>query len=88
MPSPARRSASHAGKRAGQREVARLNLARTTVRASVDGTISDQTLRPGNYVAPGKAVMALVDNSSLRIEGYFEETKLPTSGSARSPRCA
>jgi RND family efflux transporter MFP subunit len=59
-----------------QREAARLNLARTTVRASVDGTISDQTLRPGNYVAPGKAVMALVDNSSLRIEGYFEETKL------------
>lgn len=59
-----------------QREMARLNLSRTVVRASVDGTISDQTLRPGNYVSPGKAVMALVDGSSLRIEGYFEETRL------------
>jgi hypothetical protein len=59
-----------------QRAMAQLNLSRTVVRASVDGTISDQTLRPGNYVSPGKPVMALVDAGSLRIEGYFEETKL------------
>ncbi len=25
----------------------------------------------------GKAVMALVDSATLRVEGYFEETKLP-----------
>jgi hypothetical protein len=59
------------------RDLAKLNLTRTVVRASVDGTISDQSLRPGNYVSPGKAVMGLVDSGSLRVEGYFEETKLP-----------
>ncbi len=26
---------------------------------------------------PGKGVMALVDTDTLRVEGYFEETKLP-----------
>jgi multidrug resistance efflux pump len=34
-------------------------------------------LRPGNYVNTGKGVMALVDSDTLRVEGYFEETKLP-----------
>ena len=58
------------------RDLARLNLARTIVRAPTDGVISDQTLRPGNYLTAGKPVMALIDTASLRIEGYFEETKL------------
>ena len=34
-------------------------------------------LRPGAYVAVGKGVMALIDSDTLRVEGYFEETKLP-----------
>ncbi|WP_428332555.1 HlyD family efflux transporter periplasmic adaptor subunit [Novosphingobium sp.] len=57
--------------------LAALNLERTRVLSPVDGRLSDMTLRPGDYVTPGKAVMALVDTASLRIEGYFEETKLP-----------
>jgi multidrug resistance efflux pump len=59
------------------RDLARLNLERTRVAAPVDGRLSDVALRAGDYVTPGKAVMALVDTASLRIEGYFEETKLP-----------
>lgn len=59
------------------RAVAALNLDRTEVHAPADGYLSDVTLRVGDYVAPGKAVMALVDASSLRVEGYFEETKMP-----------
>jgi multidrug resistance efflux pump len=59
------------------RDVAALNLERTRVVAPLDGRLSDLSLRPGNYVAPGKPVLALVDTGSLRIEGYFEETKLP-----------
>jgi multidrug resistance efflux pump len=59
------------------RALARLNLERTRVTAPVDGRLSDVALRAGDYVTPGKAVMALVDTASLRIEGYFEETKLP-----------
>jgi multidrug resistance efflux pump len=58
------------------RDVAALNLARTRVVAPLDGRLSDLSLRPGNYVSPGKPVVALVDTGSLRIEGYFEETKL------------
>jgi multidrug resistance efflux pump len=46
------------------------------VKASVNGTISNLSLRPGDYVAVGQPIMALVDSDSMRVEGYFEETKL------------
>lgn len=59
------------------RAVAQLNLDRSEVRAPVNGTISNMDLRPGAYVTAGKGVMALVDSDTLRVEGYFEETKLP-----------
>jgi RND family efflux transporter MFP subunit len=55
----------------------RLNLARSEVRASVNGVVTNVELRPGTYVTPGKGVMALLDSDTLRVEGYFEETKLP-----------
>lgn len=57
-------------------ELARLNKERSEVRAPVNGTITNLSLRPGNYVTTGSAQMALVDTDSLRVEGYFEETKL------------
>jgi RND family efflux transporter MFP subunit len=56
--------------------VAKLNLDRSEVRAPVNGTITNMDLRPGVYVGAGKGVMALVDNDTLHVEGYFEETKL------------
>ena len=56
---------------------ARLNLARTQVRASVNGIVTNLDLHPGDYVPAGQQAMALLDTDSLRIEGYFEETKLP-----------
>lgn len=59
------------------RDLARLNLDRSEVRASVDGTVTNMDLRPGTYVAAGHGTMALVDAASLHVEGYFEETKLP-----------
>jgi multidrug resistance efflux pump len=58
------------------RDVARLNLDRTELRAPADGKITNLTLRPGAYVSAGSAVMALVDAESLHVQGYFEETKL------------
>jgi RND family efflux transporter MFP subunit len=58
------------------RDVAQLNLDRSEVRASVNGIITNEDLRPGTYVTAGKGVMALVDTDTLRVEGYFEETKL------------
>jgi multidrug resistance efflux pump len=59
------------------RDVARLNLERSEVRASVDGIVSNFSMRPGDYVTAGTSVFALVDTDSLYVEGYFEETKLP-----------
>lgn len=57
--------------------LARLNLQRTEVRASVDGVVGNVGLLPGTYLHAGDAAMALVSLQSLRVEGYFEETKLP-----------
>jgi multidrug resistance efflux pump len=59
------------------RAVAELNLRRAMVTSPVDGTVTNVLLEPGDYVSTGKGVMALVDSATLRIEGYFEETKLP-----------
>jgi RND family efflux transporter MFP subunit len=58
------------------RGVAQLNLDRSEVHASVNGIITNMDLRPGAYVTAGHGVMALVDTDTLRVEGYFEETKL------------
>jgi multidrug resistance efflux pump len=59
------------------RAVAQLNLTRSEVVSPVDGTVTNVNLEPGDYVFAGKGVMALVDRATLRVEGYFEETKLP-----------
>jgi RND family efflux transporter MFP subunit len=60
-----------------QRESAQLNLTRTRVLASVNGTVTNLDLHRGDYVGVGQQAMALIDRDSLRVEGYFEETKLP-----------
>ncbi|MDE1915248.1 MAG: efflux RND transporter periplasmic adaptor subunit [Sphingomonadales bacterium] len=59
------------------RDLARVNLARTQVRAPVDGIVTNLNLQPGLWLAAGKPALALVYDHSLRAEGYFEETKLP-----------
>jgi RND family efflux transporter MFP subunit len=55
---------------------AKLNLARTEVRAPVNGHVTNLMLRPGDYAAVGRAMVALVDSDSYYVAGYFEETKL------------
>ncbi|MFG0850433.1 efflux RND transporter periplasmic adaptor subunit [Pseudomonas sp. FYR_2] len=60
-----------------QLQVARINLARSEVRAPRSGHITNLRLAEGNYVNTGEAVMALVDDSTFYIQAYFEETKLP-----------
>jgi multidrug resistance efflux pump len=59
------------------RDIAKLNLERSEVRAPVNGRVTNVSLQPGAYVSAGRGVMALVDSDTLRVEGYFEETKLP-----------
>jgi multidrug resistance efflux pump len=47
------------------------------VRAPVNGFITNLNLAKGTYASQGKAVMALIDSDSYRVEAYFEETKIP-----------
>lgn len=60
-----------------QRDLARLNLERTTVHATVNGIVTNVDLRPGDYASAGRQVLALLDTDSIYVDGYFEETKLP-----------
>lgn len=58
------------------KQTAELNVHRTAVRASVNGIVTNLDLHPGDFVGPGSQALALIDMDSIRIEGYFEETKL------------
>jgi RND family efflux transporter MFP subunit len=60
-----------------QRDLAKLNLDRSEVHASVNGEVTNFGLRPGDYVDAGHPVFALIDTDSFYADGYFEETKLP-----------
>jgi multidrug resistance efflux pump len=54
-----------------------LDLARTEVRAPVDGYVTNLDVRVGDYAATGGARLALIDAHGYYLYGYFEETKLP-----------
>lgn len=58
------------------RDTAALDVKRTEVHASVNGIVTNLDLHPGDYLGAGSQAMALLDTDSLRVEGYFEETKL------------
>lgn len=58
------------------RDLASLNLDRSSVKAPVNGVITNFSLQPGDYVTAGSAVTALVDTDSFYVSGYFEENKL------------
>lgn len=58
-------------------DAAKLNLERTQVRASVDGYVTNLNVHRGDYARAGEAKMAVVDENSYWVYGYFEETKLP-----------
>lgn len=55
---------------------AKWQLTQTTVKAPVDGWVTNLTTRNGNYATAGQPVFALVDSHSFYVVGYFEETKL------------
>ncbi|MFM0045847.1 efflux RND transporter periplasmic adaptor subunit [Paraburkholderia sediminicola] len=57
-------------------DTAKLNLQRTTIVSPVDGYLNDRAPRTGEFVSAGRAVVAVVDMHSFRVDGYFEETKM------------
>lgn len=60
-----------------QLQTAQLNLARTRVLAQVDGYVTNLNVHRGDYARVGDAKMAVVDEHSFWVYGFFEETKLP-----------
>lgn len=58
------------------RSTAQLNRDRTAVIASVNGYVTNLSLRPGDYLSAGTQALAMIDLDSIRIEAYLEETKL------------
>lgn len=61
-------------------DAAKLNLSRTEVRAPVSGHITNLNVYKGDFAERGEASMALVDDRSFYVNGYFEETRLPRIG--------
>ncbi|EMK3392083.1 HlyD family secretion protein [Vibrio parahaemolyticus] len=57
-------------------EEALLNLSFTKVYAPTDGYITNLNLRIGSQVVANSPVVALIDENSFWIEGYFKETDL------------
>ncbi|MDF2490443.1 MAG: rane protein [Pseudomonas sp.] len=60
-----------------QLAAAELDLARTRILATVDGYVTNLNVHKGDYARTGEAKMAVVDEQSFWVYGYFEETKLP-----------
>ncbi|MCC4833139.1 HlyD family secretion protein [Shewanella sp. 10N.7] len=57
-------------------EQAELNVAYTHVTAPTDGFITNLNLRQGAQVVANNPVVALIDENSFWIEGFFKETDL------------
>ncbi|MFM2481840.1 efflux RND transporter periplasmic adaptor subunit [Celerinatantimonas sp. YJH-8] len=55
---------------------AKLDLQRTEIRAPADGYITNLNLHVGDYVRTAQPALALIDEHSFWIYGYFEETKI------------
>jgi membrane fusion protein (multidrug efflux system) len=55
---------------------AQSDLAATQIRAPADGTIGNRAAQPGQYVAPGTRLMALVPLGSVYVAANFKETQL------------
>lgn len=55
---------------------AELQLAKTRVRAPVDGVVSKKTVEPGQLVQPGQPLMAVVALQGVWVIANFKETQL------------
>jgi len=57
-------------------ETARINLNRTVIRAPVGGVIGARSVRPGQYVRPGGALLSVVPLGRTFIVANFKETQV------------
>ena len=55
---------------------AELQLSYTTITAPASGHISKKSVEPGQYVAPGQQLIAIIGSSNLWVVANFKETQL------------
>ncbi|BDH44409.1 p-hydroxybenzoic acid efflux pump subunit AaeA [Salmonella enterica subsp. enterica serovar Choleraesuis] len=58
------------------RDLAAIDLQRTTVRAPADGWITNLNVYGGEFITRGSTAVALVKKGTFYIQAYMEETKL------------
>ena len=58
------------------RELVRIDLANTEVRAPIDGVVGNRQIRLGRYVTPGQAVIDIVPVANVWVIANFKETQL------------
>lgn len=58
------------------RDLAKLDLQRTTVRAPADGWVTNLNVYAGEFITRGSTAVALVKRNSFYVLAYMEETKL------------
>lgn len=58
------------------RDLARLDLERTVIRAPADGWITNLNVYAGEFITRGSTAVALVKQNSFYVLAYMEETKL------------
>lgn len=57
-------------------DYAKLSLGYTKILSPVDGYLTNVNTSPGEFVAGGQKILALVDSNSFWIAAYFKETQL------------
>lgn len=58
------------------RDLAKLDLERTVIRAPADGWVTNLNVYTGEFIARGSTAVALVKQNSFYVLAYMEETKL------------
>lgn len=66
------------GQAVAQQASARTQLGNATVRAPMDGAISQAPVHTGDVVAPGAALFTIIDPSSMRLEASVSSENLAT----------
>ena len=58
------------------RDLAKLDLERTVIRAPADGWVTNLNVYAGEFITRGSTAVALVKQNSFYVQAYLEETKL------------
>jgi membrane fusion protein (multidrug efflux system) len=59
-----------------ERDLARLNLGYTEIRAPIDGVVGNRRAREGAYAAPGANLLSLVPARGLWVDANFKESQI------------